>query len=310
MPFIQTPQLNIHYRQAGAGDQALVLLHGNFASWRWWQPLLQRLPPGCRAYAPDLRGYGDTTHRSGEYTIRTLAQDLQHFTQALNLPQFHLIAHSLGGAAALQYALAHSSRLRTMTLIAPAPAEGLSLMPPENGSPRWLHRLFEIQRDVSLGTIDTLYRLLRSVRANRPLLRAALAQLLPTLPRDRYFRALVKDAGRMAPGAVAGYLRSLDSWNIQGALQYIDTPTLVLWGDGDFAIPIAGLERTVNGMPNARLVKWSGVGHAPHLERPDRFTELLTSFLTEQRDEVPPGGASWIARLRTNLQRWLRRGPH
>ena len=121
------------------------------------------------------------------------------------------------------------------------------------------------------------------------------------------FQSLVRDAGRMAPGAVAGYLRSLDGWNIQGALGHINTPTLVLWGDGDFAIPLGGLERTVAGLPRGRLVKWAGVGHAPHLEQPDRFTELLTSFLPEQSDKTPLGGAGSIARLREWLRGWLSR---
>lgn len=60
MPFLQTPDLNVHYQQAGSGDTRLILVHGNFASWRWWQPIFERLPAGWRAYAPDLRGCGDT----------------------------------------------------------------------------------------------------------------------------------------------------------------------------------------------------------------------------------------------------------
>jgi branched-chain amino acid transport system permease protein len=46
VPFAQTPNLRIHYRVAGDGDITLVLLHGNFGSWRWWEPVLERLPSG------------------------------------------------------------------------------------------------------------------------------------------------------------------------------------------------------------------------------------------------------------------------
>lgn len=48
MPFIQTEHLNIHYETAGAGQNVLVLVHGNFASWRWWQPVFDRLPANYR----------------------------------------------------------------------------------------------------------------------------------------------------------------------------------------------------------------------------------------------------------------------
>jgi branched-chain amino acid transport system permease protein len=286
MSFVSTPHLDIYYRMSGAGDVVLVLLHGNFASWRWWLPTMQRLPAGHRAYAPDLRGFGNTRYRGGEFSIPALAEDLHQLSLSLQLPRFHLIAHSLGGAAALQYALARPHRLLTLTLVAPAPAEGMPLLPQEDGVPLWIYRLFELQRDASLGTLDTLYRLLRTAHANRPLLRGALARLLPALPRDRYFGALVKDAGAIAPGAIAGYLRSLSKWDIQARLGEIDLPTLVLWGEKDFAIPLAGLERTVQGLPRARLVRWEGVGHAPHLEQPERFVELLTSFLSESRASV------------------------
>jgi len=44
MPFVQTPQINIQYETAGSGKTVLFFLHGNFASWRWWQPVLEDLP--------------------------------------------------------------------------------------------------------------------------------------------------------------------------------------------------------------------------------------------------------------------------
>lgn len=97
MPFIQTSNLNIHYELAGKGDTVLVLVHGNFASWRWWRPVLDRLPAGYRAYAPDLRGCGDTDRPPDGYTIEQLAADLHAFARALGLPAFHLVGHSLGG---------------------------------------------------------------------------------------------------------------------------------------------------------------------------------------------------------------------
>ena len=32
-------------------------------------------------------------------------------------------------------------------------------------------------------------------------------------------------------------------------------------------------------MPAARIIRWEGIGHAPHIQAPDRFTELLKEFL-------------------------------
>jgi len=82
MPFVQTRALNIHYKLAGDGDNVVVLIHGNFASWRWWQPVLDRLPFSYRAYAPDLRGCGDTDHPRNGYTFENLSNDLHNFALA------------------------------------------------------------------------------------------------------------------------------------------------------------------------------------------------------------------------------------
>ena len=76
MPFIKTSQLEMHYETGGRGKEVLLLLHGNFASWRWWQPILKNTPPGYRAYAPDMRGCGDTDQPEEGYTIVQHADDL------------------------------------------------------------------------------------------------------------------------------------------------------------------------------------------------------------------------------------------
>jgi len=104
MPFVQLETARAHYEVAGAGRNVLVLVHGNFASSRWWRPVLDRLPPGWRAYAMDLRGCGETapppSGAAEEYSIPRLASDLAAFADRLDLPAFH-VGHSLGGAVAL-----------------------------------------------------------------------------------------------------------------------------------------------------------------------------------------------------------------
>src|SRR3954470_24504512 len=94
MPIIDLPTLRVHYEQAGSGREVLVFVHGNFASSRWWQPVLESLPAEWRAYAPDLRGCGRTESTSNgaaaEYAIPRLADDLAGFVDRLELPAFHL----------------------------------------------------------------------------------------------------------------------------------------------------------------------------------------------------------------------------
>jgi pimeloyl-ACP methyl ester carboxylesterase len=300
MPFVQTTDVNIHYESAGSGDVVVVLLHGNLASWRWWKPVLDRLPAGYRAYAPDLRGFGETRRHRGSNSIQSLVKDLREFAVALRLPAFHLVGHSLGGVAALQFALDHQAQVRSLVLVAPAPAEGLSVFQGQGLGVRWLRRLSALPRDVSLDGLDLLYRLGASLPAGtkprrtpsnarvlrssltaglRPLVRKALAGAITSLPQDDAFEALVRDVERVPPGVVQQYARALDEWDVEGELWRVTLPVLILWGRKDFLIPYAGLKRTADGLARGRLVTWPDVGHVPQLEQPERFVRLLKQFI-------------------------------
>lgn len=202
---------------------------------------------------------------------------------------------------ALQFALDHPAWVETLTLVAPSPAEGLSFFRQESPSSPWVSPLFELQRDASLDTLDAAYRLLRSLKANRPLLRQALKRMIPSVDYDDGFDALVDDAARMAPEAVVGFLQTLAVWNVQAELGRLAAPALVLWGDRDVVIPRLGVERTVAALPHGRLVIWADVGHAPQLEQPDRFTWLLLELTSQDPAILGLRRPPWLRHLRERL---------
>lgn len=279
MPFVQTPKLRIHYRTAGEGDKTSLLLHGNFASWRWWQPLLENLPPNHRAYAVDLRGCGGTERPGYGHNIETLAADAEAFATALELPSLHVVGHSLGGAVALQLALDHPERVRSLVLVAPPPAEGRSVVRRADWLSHSVSRLFDISGEASVVTLGATYRLLRHLGANRPLLRRALMRLAPSLRYDGAFIELVSDAARMAPQAVVGHLQALDEWNVEKRLGRMRKPVLVVGGARDVLISADELAHFCKRLPRGRLILWPDVGHAVQLEQPLRFAALLAGYI-------------------------------
>jgi pimeloyl-ACP methyl ester carboxylesterase len=59
----------------------------------------------------------------------------------------------------------------------------------------------------------------------------------------------------------------------------IATPTLVVAGGEDRALPPKRSERIARGIPRARLVRVEGAGHLSTIEQPERTTELVRDFL-------------------------------
>lgn len=128
---VQTERLRVHLRQSGSdGGTPVVLVHGNASSGVFYEDLMLALPTPFSAYAPDLRGYGDTEPLPVDATrgVRDFSDDLKALAGALGLgaggQRFHLAGWSLGGAVAMQYAIDHAPDLLSLTLIAPGSPYG------------------------------------------------------------------------------------------------------------------------------------------------------------------------------------------
>ena len=272
MPFVNTSDIDMHYETGGRGKSVLVFVHGNFASWRWWQPVLKDLSGGYRAYAPDMRGCGDSDRPTDGYTIAQHADDLDHFIRALELPRLHLVGHSLGGCVAMEYALSRPNHLKTLTLVAPAPAEGQTVLKSTGaGNAFW----------GSSNAVERAYRWLGVLGIDRKVLGRVLKQMAPTLVDGMRFESLVDDAIRMSHNAAAGHLKSLQEWDVRSELADLDLPVLIVGGQNDELIPAEALQRTAANLPNGRLILWPRVGHTPQLERPERFIRILMKFIEQ-----------------------------
>lgn len=263
MPFLQTPRLTFHYRSHGRADGLpVLLLHGSYATSRWWQPLLNLLPDDLLAVAPDLRGCGGSEKPDHGYRIAEQAADLDAFVQGLAWRDFDLVAHSSSGAIAMEWLLTRPGLARSLILVDSVPAEGL-FSPPET-----MLALDNMARDVDL-------------------LRQALQLLMPTLdlivPENAdFFAQLVEDASQMAPPAFTAVAASLNQWNRFANVNRLTLPALLIWGDQDIVVDRAAQTRTLIALPGANNLEiLHNVGHSPMIEAPLTLAEKIVEFITE-----------------------------
>lgn len=266
---ITTPRLKLHYRQQGPKDGIpMLFLHGSYATSRWWQPLFNELPEQILTVAPDLRGVGDTEHTPHGYTIPEQAEDIAGLIRHLNWLDFDIVAHSSGGAIAMEYILNNPEMVRTLTLVDSVPLEGI------------------------FTPVET-YVLLDQMRTDQALLAQALQTLMPTLDLSganqdalAFFEQLVADAQAMAPAAFTALADALNHWNRFGDGQHLRLPTLLLWGDQDIIIDRDSITRTLLAIPGANnLEVLRSVGHSPMIEAPLILAERLIDFITDDFSE-------------------------
>jgi branched-chain amino acid transport system permease protein len=261
--YMETPRLRFFCRSSGEEDGIpLLLLHGNFGTSRWWTPLFDALPDEVYAVAPDLRGCGGSDKPDAGYSIEEQASDLAALVEALRWESFHLMAHSTAGAIAVEYLLTFPHDVESLTLVDPAPIEGV--FTPLDG-----------------------YLLLEQMKEDRSLLREALRMLMPAAPIDgahpemvRFFEQLVEDASQMAPAAFTEITRSLAQWNRFADARLLTLPTLLIWGERDALVDRGTITRTLIAIPGANnLEVLRNVGHSPMIEAPVALANRWLDFL-------------------------------
>jgi len=103
--------------RAGEGPDPLVCLHGITAQHRAFNALARNLVPDLSLAAVDLRGRGDSEKPESGYGLDAHASDVIRTLDHLGLENAVIAGHSMGGFVALQTALQHPDRVRSLVLL-------------------------------------------------------------------------------------------------------------------------------------------------------------------------------------------------
>jgi 2-succinyl-6-hydroxy-2,4-cyclohexadiene-1-carboxylate synthase len=276
-----TKQLSVNgidlvYDEAGSGPRAFVLVHGFTGGRSDFDTQLPPLSALGLTVAYDQRGHGDSTNTGDPktYTFDQLALDLRGFADALALPRFDLLGHSMGGMVALRFTLAFPERVASLVLMDTASA------PLQGGLPR---EAFEkgaaIGRAAGMGK---LHQVLRARAADNPL-RSPADRRLETELGDAYWERGRRKLTSMDPEAFEALGRALGEGEpMTPRLGEVRCPTLVMVGDEDkpFLEAAIVMER---GIPGARRVVIPAAGHSPQLEAPRAWREAIEAHLRRAR---------------------------
>lgn len=266
--------VRLHFRDEGNPDgPPIVLVHGFAASLHTWEPWVDRLGDRYRIISVDLPGHGLTR------APRDYAASTQSFVAAIKtladqegLERFTLAGNSMGGAVAWNFALAHPERLDALVLVNAAGWRPEQISEDERDGPPPL--VFSLIRTPVIGTA------IRNLEM-RPLARQGLRSafindsLVDDAMVDRYVEL------SRAPGHRRILLNIAQDGARPERMAEIVVPTLVMHGAVDNLIPVAAGRYYAETIPNAELVVFDNVGHAPMEEIPDQSAQALAAFLAQ-----------------------------
>jgi pimeloyl-ACP methyl ester carboxylesterase len=121
---IALARMRLHYLDWGtAGRRPIVFLHGAALNAHTWDVVCLVLRHQHHCYAIDQRGHGESAWaEDADYTGDAHRGDIEAFVDHLNLDQFVLVGHSMGGFNAFNYAFHHSHHLAALVLVDAGPS--------------------------------------------------------------------------------------------------------------------------------------------------------------------------------------------
>lgn len=262
--------LQLHYNDAGSGDETVVMLHGSGPGASGWANFNRNVEPfvnaGYRVILMDCPGWSksDPIVSTGSRSELN-ARALKGLLDAIGIDKVHLVGNSMGAHSTVAFALANPGRIGKLVLMGggtggvssfvPMPTEGIKL-------------IGALYRD---PTIENLKRMMNVFVYDTSNLTDALfqARLDNMLARRDHLENFVKSA-EANPKQFP---------DVGHRLGEIKAPSLIIWGRDDRFVPLDTGLRLVAGLQNADLHVFSRCGHWAQWEHAEKFNRMVLEFL-------------------------------
>lgn len=263
--------LTMAYAEQGAG-RPLLLVHGWGASGRFFHPQQSALEDDFRVITPDLRGHGATPAPDAALSVELLAADLAALADKLDLKDAIAVGWSMGAMVlwrALQLGL--GDRLAGMVVV--------------DMTPRIVN-----DADWKLGLkggydLKSAFAARRAMLADWPAFGAVMARSITAEGLEAERRRLIEWVGlavaRNAPEPLSHLWGSLAEQDFRADLAGFDLPTVIAHGARSQLYPVETSLFLEARLPDARRAGFERSGHAPHLEEPEAFNQLIKEFAAD-----------------------------
>ncbi len=260
--FVDSDGERIYFESWGEGLETLVLAHGmggNHAVWYQQVPALSRL---YRVVTWDQRGFGKSSRDNCPIGPVPAVVDLARLLDNLGIDKAHIVGQSMGGWAALGFAIEHPGR--TTSLVLADTTAG-------------------IFNDRIRGTLADYGKVIASAPTPdewplgfHPAVGTQL--LVEDLARSFLYGQLGSLTDPPSPLEIVEVLLSTDH---TGRIAEVTAPTLFVVGEYDPIFPPGLIEAASAFIAGSRVVVVPDTGHSPYFERSDQWNDIVTRFLAD-----------------------------
>jgi pimeloyl-ACP methyl ester carboxylesterase len=229
--------------------QTLLLLHGLFGALSNWEGVVSRFSQNFRVIIPMLPIYEMPIREAGLEGLRNFVEEFVLFKK---LEDMIIMGNSLGGHIALLYTLKNGEKVKKLILTGSSGLfeDSMGGSYPKRGNYQYIkERVSYTFYDPSVASkelVDEVFEITNSI------------------PKCMRIVAIAKSAQRN---------------NIADEIPKISIPTLLVWGLNDTITPPVVAYEFNRLIPHSELRFIDKCCHAPMMEHPEKFNELVEEFL-------------------------------
>ncbi len=263
MAKVQTNGIEIFYEENGAGEP-LLLIAGFACDHANWSKVVPLLASRNRLITFDNRGVGQSSSPDVPYSIHEMAEDALGLLDSLGLSSVHVAGHSMGGQIAVELALNHPERVKSMMLLASCARvdrRGKAIIESWGDLPRLVDPVTAIQLSLPWIYTSRFYETPGAI--------------------DTVIQEMLTNPFVPALAGIFRQSRAITSYNGVARLGEIACPTLVVVGNQDILGGRAFSEELAHGIPGARLTILEQAAHGLVTESAEATATVMAGFLAE-----------------------------
>jgi 3-oxoadipate enol-lactonase len=260
MPQVKVNGASLRYEWDGPADAPVVLFCNSLGTnLAMWDPQLAAFSRDYRVLRYDSRGHGQSEVTPGPYTMEVLGRDVLGLLDALHLRRVLFCGLSLGGVMAQWMGVNARDRLNAIVISNSASKIG--------NDDFWNKRIAKLRADgiAPVATAQLARWFTEKYVAAQPQVIEKLKQMFVATPVDGYI-------------ATCEALRDCD---LRGAINHIQTPTLVIAGANDVVTTPTDAKFMAVGIPGAQYAELNA-SHLSNIEDAADFTDTVMRFFSHQ----------------------------